>query len=123
MLARKQELNTQLQVFIDAFLLALSLWAAYVLRYRSTFWFNLSNPIEQVIGARVRLDLDLHCPLISRTGFENSPADYPAVIMGLGAKYMRTIYIDIRNQSSFVPSRSLLMWRRLLPAFAHRKPP
>ncbi len=46
MLARRQELNTQLQVFIDAFLLALSLWAAYVLRYYSTFWFNLSNPID-----------------------------------------------------------------------------
>src|SRR5437773_1449954 len=29
MLARRQELNTQLQVLIDAFLLALSLWAAY----------------------------------------------------------------------------------------------
>ena len=46
MLARRQELNTQLQVFIDAFLLALSLWAAYVLRYFSTFWFNLSNQID-----------------------------------------------------------------------------
>jgi len=32
MLARRQELNTQLQVLIDAFLLALSLWAAYALR-------------------------------------------------------------------------------------------
>ena len=46
MLARRQELNTQLQVFIDAFLLALSLWAAYVLRYYGTFWFNLSNQID-----------------------------------------------------------------------------
>src|ERR1700730_2017415 len=46
MLARRQELNTQLQVFIDAFLLALSLWAAYVLRDYGTFWFNLSNQID-----------------------------------------------------------------------------
>jgi exopolysaccharide biosynthesis polyprenyl glycosylphosphotransferase len=46
MLARRQELNTQLQVFIDAFLLAFSLWAAYVLRYYSTFWFNLTNGID-----------------------------------------------------------------------------
>jgi exopolysaccharide biosynthesis polyprenyl glycosylphosphotransferase len=46
MLARRQELNTQLQVFIDAFLLALSLWAAYVLRYYSTFWFHLSNTVD-----------------------------------------------------------------------------
>src|SRR5258708_11127358 len=46
MLARRQELNTELQVFIDAFLLALSLWAAYVLRYFSTFWFKWSNQID-----------------------------------------------------------------------------
>src|SRR5947209_4094753 len=46
MLARRQELNTQLQVFIDAFLLALSLWSAYVLRYYSTFWFDLSNTVD-----------------------------------------------------------------------------
>src|SRR4029077_8213767 len=46
MLARRQELNTQLQVFIDAFLLAFSLWAAYVLRYYSTFWFDLSKTVD-----------------------------------------------------------------------------
>lgn len=46
MLARRQELNTQLQVFIDAFLLAISLWGAYALRYYSTFWFDLSKTID-----------------------------------------------------------------------------
>src|ERR1051326_4853325 len=46
MLARRQELNTQLQVFIDAFLLAISLWAAYALRYYSTFWFDLTKTID-----------------------------------------------------------------------------
>jgi exopolysaccharide biosynthesis polyprenyl glycosylphosphotransferase len=46
MLARRQELNTQLQVLIDAFLLALSLWAAYALRYYSTFWFNLRDTVD-----------------------------------------------------------------------------
>jgi exopolysaccharide biosynthesis polyprenyl glycosylphosphotransferase len=46
MLARRQELNTQLQVFIDAFLLAFSLWAGYALRYYSTFWFDLSKTID-----------------------------------------------------------------------------
>src|SRR5882762_2597363 len=46
MLARRQELNTQLQVLIDAFLLALSLWAAYALRYYSTVWFNLSKSVD-----------------------------------------------------------------------------
>ncbi|MEY2555036.1 MAG: hypothetical protein QOF93_180 [Verrucomicrobiota bacterium] len=46
MLARRQELNTQLQVLIDAFLLALALWAAYALRYYSTFWFSLSKSVD-----------------------------------------------------------------------------
>src|ERR1700736_209453 len=46
MLARRQELNTQLQLAIDAFLLALSLWAAYALRSYSTYWFNLSNTVD-----------------------------------------------------------------------------
>jgi exopolysaccharide biosynthesis polyprenyl glycosylphosphotransferase len=46
MLARRQELNTQLQVLIDAFLLALSLWAAYALRYYGTFWFGLSKSVD-----------------------------------------------------------------------------
>ena len=46
MLARRQELNTQLQVLIDAFLLALSLWAAYALRYYSTFLFDLSRSVD-----------------------------------------------------------------------------
>ena len=46
MLARRQELNTQLQVLVDAFLLAFSLWAAYALRYYSTFWFGLSKSVD-----------------------------------------------------------------------------
>jgi len=46
MLARRQELNTQLQVLVDAFLLAFSLWAAYALRYYSTFWFRLSKSVD-----------------------------------------------------------------------------
>src|ERR1700719_4408147 len=46
MLARRQELNTQLQLAIDAFLLALSLWAAYALRSYSTSWFGLSKSVD-----------------------------------------------------------------------------
>src|SRR5256885_7420929 len=46
MLARRQELNTQLQQLIDAFLLALALWAAYAIRYYSTFWFNLKDTVD-----------------------------------------------------------------------------
>src|SRR6202162_1311320 len=46
MLARRQELNTQLQVVIDGFLLAFSLWVAWVLRYYSTFWFELKDTVD-----------------------------------------------------------------------------
>ncbi len=46
MLARRQEINTQLQVLIDGFLLAVSLWVAWVLRYYSTFWFNLKDTVD-----------------------------------------------------------------------------
>ena len=40
MLARKQELNAQLQQLIDALLVAVSLWLAYVLRLYGTYRFN-----------------------------------------------------------------------------------
>src|SRR5262249_55471409 len=46
MSTRRQELNTQLQQLIDAFLLAFSLWAAYALRYYSVFWFHLSKQMD-----------------------------------------------------------------------------
>ena len=46
MLARRQELNTQLQQLIDAFLLAIALWGAYALRYYITFWFDLSTGVD-----------------------------------------------------------------------------
>ncbi|MDQ6654490.1 MAG: sugar transferase, partial [Verrucomicrobiota bacterium] len=45
MLARRQELNTQLQQIFDAFLLAAALVAAHALRYFGTDWFHL-DPIE-----------------------------------------------------------------------------
>ncbi len=46
MLTQRQELNTQLQQIIDAFLLAISLWLAHTLRAYSTEWFALSNTID-----------------------------------------------------------------------------
>src|SRR6202011_1670345 len=46
MLARRQELNTQLQVVVDGFLLAVSLWVAWVLRYYSTSWFDLKDTVD-----------------------------------------------------------------------------
>ena len=46
MLARKQELNTQLQQLIDSFLLAFALFAAHTLRLYSTVWFNLKKSID-----------------------------------------------------------------------------
>jgi exopolysaccharide biosynthesis polyprenyl glycosylphosphotransferase len=46
MLARRQELNTQIQQLIDSFLLAFSLLAAHTLRWYCTFWFKLSQSID-----------------------------------------------------------------------------
>jgi len=46
MLARRQEINTQLQVLIDGFLLAVSLWVAWLLRYYGTSWFNLKETVD-----------------------------------------------------------------------------
>jgi exopolysaccharide biosynthesis polyprenyl glycosylphosphotransferase len=46
MLARRQELNTQLQQFIDAFLLAFCLVAAYSLRGWATHWFDLEQTVD-----------------------------------------------------------------------------
>jgi exopolysaccharide biosynthesis polyprenyl glycosylphosphotransferase len=45
MLARRQELNTQLQQIFDAFLLAAALVAAHTLRYFASDWLDL-DPIE-----------------------------------------------------------------------------
>src|SRR5256885_14356795 len=77
MLARRQEINTQLQVLIDAFLLALSLWAAYVLRYYSTFWFGLSKSVdEQSNYAWLLIPIMVFGPiLLDLQGFYQSPLD------------------------------------------------
>ena len=46
MLARRQELNSQLQQIFDSFLLAISLYVAHSLRYLSTDWFNLQKTVD-----------------------------------------------------------------------------
>jgi exopolysaccharide biosynthesis polyprenyl glycosylphosphotransferase len=46
MLARRQELNTQIQQLIDSFLLAFCLWAAHTLRLFATIWFNLTKTVD-----------------------------------------------------------------------------
>ena len=46
MLARRQELNTQIQQLIDSFLLAFALLAAHTLRLYATVWFNLTKTID-----------------------------------------------------------------------------
>jgi exopolysaccharide biosynthesis polyprenyl glycosylphosphotransferase len=46
MLARRQELNTQIQQLIDSFLLAFCLWLAHTLRLYATVWFSLTKTID-----------------------------------------------------------------------------
>jgi exopolysaccharide biosynthesis polyprenyl glycosylphosphotransferase len=45
MLGRKQEINLQFYQIVDGVLLVMSFWAAWVLRYCATDWFQLSRPI------------------------------------------------------------------------------
>jgi exopolysaccharide biosynthesis polyprenyl glycosylphosphotransferase len=75
MLARKQEINTQLQQILDAFLLALTLFATHFVRYHSTEWFGVQKTIDPfsnyhwlivVVMAFGPILLDLH-------GFYQSP--------------------------------------------------
>src|SRR5256885_4254769 len=75
MLARRQELNTQLQVLIDGFLLAVSLWIAWMLRYYSTFWFNLRDSVDpQSNYAWLLIPIMVFCPiLLDLQGFYQSP--------------------------------------------------
>src|SRR5438045_8739705 len=75
MRARRQEMNMRLQVLIVSFLLALSLWAAYVLRYYSTFWFGLSKSVDpQSNYAWLRIPIMVFGPiLLDLQGFYQSP--------------------------------------------------
>ena len=45
MLGRKQELNLQFQEILDGVLLVVTFWAAHVLRFYATTWFDLEKPI------------------------------------------------------------------------------
>src|SRR2546430_5868333 len=75
MLARRQELNTQLHQLTDAFLLALSLWAAYAVRDYSTFLFNLSNSVDpQSNYAWLLIPIMIFGPIfLELQGFYQSP--------------------------------------------------
>lgn len=75
MLARRQEINTQLQQIFDSFLLALTLFGTHFLREHSTAWFGLDKTIDPfsnyhwllvVVMAFGPILLDLH-------GFYQSP--------------------------------------------------
>ncbi len=46
MLRRRREINTQLSQFMDVPLLAACFWAAHQIRWRGTFWFDLSAAIR-----------------------------------------------------------------------------
>ena len=77
MLARKQELNTQVQQLIDSFLLAFSLLLAHTLRFYSTQWFHLSKTIDPFgVYSWLLIVVMLFGPiLLDLQGFYNSPID------------------------------------------------
>src|SRR5437868_15495732 len=77
MLARRQELNTQIQQLIDSFLLAFSLLAAHTLRFYSTSWFNLTQSIDPFGNySWLLIVVLLFGPiLLDLQGFYDSPID------------------------------------------------
>src|SRR5450432_2628588 len=77
MLARKQELNTQVQQLIDSFLLAFALLLAHTLRLYSTQWFNLTKTIDRFGNySWLLIVVMLFGPiLLDLQGFYNSPID------------------------------------------------
>jgi exopolysaccharide biosynthesis polyprenyl glycosylphosphotransferase len=77
MLARKQELNTQLQQLIDSFLLAFALFAAHTLRLYSTVWFHLTKSIDPFANySWLLIVVMLFGPiLLDLQGFYDSPID------------------------------------------------
>src|SRR4051812_9106086 len=77
MLARKQELNTQVQQLIDSFLLAFALLLAHTLRLYSTQWFNLTKTIDRFGNySWLLIVVMLFGPiLLDLQGFYSSPLD------------------------------------------------
>jgi exopolysaccharide biosynthesis polyprenyl glycosylphosphotransferase len=77
MLARRQELNTQIQQLIDSFLLAFALLAAHTLRFHSTYWFNLKQSIDPFSNySWLVIVVMLFGPiLLDLQGFYESPID------------------------------------------------
>src|SRR3954462_9898512 len=77
MLARKQELSTQVQQLIDSFLLAFALLLAHTLRVYSTVWFNLPYSIDRFANySWVVIVVMLFGPiLLDLQGFYHSPFD------------------------------------------------
>src|SRR3954447_10827821 len=77
MLARKQELSTQVQQLIDSFLLAFSLLLAHTLRVYSTAWFHLPYSIDRFANySWVLIVVMLFGPiLLDLQGFYHSPFD------------------------------------------------
>jgi exopolysaccharide biosynthesis polyprenyl glycosylphosphotransferase len=96
MLARKQELNTQVQQLIDSFLLAFSLLLAHTLRLYSTLWFNLSKSIDRFANySWLLIVVMLFGPiLLDLQGFYDSPMD-KTTRRSLGQILRAMIYLGV----------------------------
>src|SRR3954463_13491870 len=78
MLARRQELNTQIQQLLDSFLLAVALFVAHALRLYSTIWVN-AKPIDPFVDySWLLIVVMLFGPImLDIQGFYESPIDKP----------------------------------------------
>jgi exopolysaccharide biosynthesis polyprenyl glycosylphosphotransferase len=96
MLARKQELNTQVQQLIDSFLLAFALLVAHTLRLYSTQWFNLTKTIDRFGNySWLLIVVMLFGPiLLDLQGFYHSPID-KTKRRSLGQIFRAMIYLGV----------------------------
>lgn len=118
MLARRQELNTQIQQLIDSFLLAFSLLAAHTLRFYMTDWFNLTQSIDPFGNySWLLIVVMLFGPiLLDLQGFYQSPFDktkWKSLVQIVRAM----IYLSIIVSACVIFLRLPLVSRSMPPMF------
>jgi exopolysaccharide biosynthesis polyprenyl glycosylphosphotransferase len=96
MIARKQELSTQVQQLIDSFLFAFSLLLAHTLRFYSTGWFKLPNTVDRFANySWLLIVVMLFGPiLLDLQGFYVSPID-KTKRKSLGQIFRAMIYLGL----------------------------
>lgn len=115
MLRRKQEINQQLQQFIDAFLLVAAIWGSYALRVNGTEWFNV-EPIPPFRDFYWMIPMIMLCGplLLEFQGFYEHPLQkqIPRTLVQLGRALVGLALLSglcVMFLKVTLPSRSVLI--------------